>query len=744
MKRFLTTTALCATGLITASGAHAQAAPAAGASADAAAPDEILVTAQRREQSAQDVGIALSVVTPAELVKRGITNVNDLQQAVPNLSIEPAFGSGQAQFRIRGVGFQDYASNNSPTVGVYVNEVAYPVPVMTQGLIFDIARVEVLRGPQGTLYGRNTTGGAINFVTNKPTDEFHAGGFVEYGKFDQVRGEAYVSGPLGGGLKFRFAGATEQGGAFQYNRVDGRSLGDADKLSGRALLAYDDGGAFTLLADLHGGRDHGENTGLYLLTPLQTSLRPGVPGVLIPADVDHRATGWSISPQLARDADLPGDKPGRRNWTYGTSLNARYDFGGVALTSITSYDELHRSEYGDYDASASVEADVYFGSRVNVFSQEARLSSSGSGPLTWTAGVYYSEQKLREKYYSDFTNNFGTYARVNYYQEVHSISGFGQAEYAISPKLNLTAGLRYENEKRTLNGFGSAFGGAQALRPTTVATRMTPLTGKVALEYKPITGLLLYASASKGVKSGGFTAYNTGNVSGIAPFKPEKLYAYEVGFKATASRTLQFNAAGFYYDYRDQQVLDAVCGANGPVGKFANAKKSRIWGVEGEAVFRPMSGLTIAPYASYTRGKYKDYQSLDGTFCNAANGFQTRYVDRSGARIPFLSTTAGANVSYDVPFGDYVVTPSSSISYRSKMITWLDLLRPGVGFAVPGYVLVNGDLSFGPASQKWTVSVWGRNLFDKDYDLTRNFFTGANIAQPGRPRSYGVRAGFKI
>src|SRR5690606_17683089 len=151
--------------------------------------DEVIVTAQRREQAAQDVGIALSVLSGESLTQQGVTNVNQLQNATPNLEVEPAFGGGAAQFRLRGVGFQDYASNNSPTVGVYVNEVAYPVPVMTQGLIFDIDRVEVLRGPQGTLYGRNTTGGAISFVTRRPTEVMSAGIKGEYATFDSVQVE---------------------------------------------------------------------------------------------------------------------------------------------------------------------------------------------------------------------------------------------------------------------------------------------------------------------------------------------------------------------------------------------------------------------------------------------------------------------------------------------------------------------------------------------------------------------------
>ncbi|PZU57188.1 MAG: TonB-dependent receptor [Sphingobium sp.] len=734
MKRLLITTALCSAGLGATQPAFAQE-PQAGA--EDAGRTEIIVTAQRREQSAQDVGIALSVVSPELLAKRGITNVNQLEQLVPNLQIEPAFGSGAAQFRIRGVGFQDYATNNSPTVGVYVNEVAYPAPVMTQGLIFDIERVEVLRGPQGTLYGRNTTAGAINFITAKPTDELAVGGSAEYGRFDAWKAQGYVSGPLTDWAKIRVSAATEQGGAFQHNRVDGRSLGDADKLAGRALLELDQGQGVNVLIDVHAGRDHSENTGLSLLTPMTTA-----GGVAYPAD-SRRETGWSISPRLAADADLPGDKPGRRNWTWGTSANVKFDVSdSVLLTSITSYDYMRRREYGDYDATSSIEADVFFGSIVKVFSQEARLSSKGDGPLNWVAGVYYSKQDLTEQYYSDFLDIFATYARVNYEQDVRSIAGFAQVELAVTDKLKAIAGIRYEDEKRKLNGFGSAFGGAQALPPTNVSTSMKPWSGKIGLEYKALPELLLYTSASKGVKSGGFTTYNTGNRSAIQPFKPEKLYAFEAGFKTDFDHAIQINGSAFWYEYRDQQVLDAACGANGYVGRFTNAKKSRIWGIELEANLRPVSGLTISPYASYTRGKYKDFQSV--TACGPAPDYDSILSDRSGDRIPFLSTTAGANISYEIPAGEYLVTPSASISYRSKAITWLDLLRPGVGFAVPSYTLVDGDLALSPASRKWTVALWGRNLFDKDYDLTRNFFTSSNVYQAGRPRTYGVRASFNF
>jgi outer membrane receptor protein involved in Fe transport len=182
---------------------------------------------------------------------------------------------------------------------------------------------------------------------------------------------------------------------------------------------------------------------------------------------------------------------------------------------------------------------------------------------------------------------------VHYDQKVESISGFGQAEYEFNAQWKLIGGLRYERETRHLNGFGSAFGGAQALPPTSVSPKMTPLTGKIELDYKPVEGALIYASASRGAKSGGFTTYNTGNSSAIQPFKAEILRAYEVGFKTNIIPSLQVNGSVFFYDYKNQQVLSTVFTANGLVGRFANVPKSEIWGGELELVFRPNSAFIV-------------------------------------------------------------------------------------------------------------------------------------------------------
>src|ERR1700735_3113264 len=194
--------------------------PAASAAAnDTGGLEEVVVTAQRRQESVQNVGIAISVLSGESLAAKSVTYVNDLQNATPSLQVEPAFGSGQPNFRIRGVGFSDYTSNNASPVGVSIDDVAYALPIQTQGQLFDIDRVEILRGPQGTLYGRNTTGGEVNFITNRPTAEKHAGFSLEYGSHNEVDAEGFVSGTIAPELTGRLSVATEQGGAWQRNRV---------------------------------------------------------------------------------------------------------------------------------------------------------------------------------------------------------------------------------------------------------------------------------------------------------------------------------------------------------------------------------------------------------------------------------------------------------------------------------------------------------------------------------------------
>ena len=264
---------------------------------------------------------------------------------------------------------------------------------------------------------------------------------------------------------------------------------------------------------------------------------------------------------------------------------------------------------------------------------------------------------------------------------------------------------------------------------------MKPLTGKAAVEFKPIENVLLYISASRGAKSGGFTTYNTGSSSSIQPFKPEVLYAYETGFKTSPMPSLQFNGDAYYYDYHDQQVLSATYGANGPVGRFVNAPRSRIWGVEFQGQWEPVVGLTISQTFSYTKGQYTNFFDLDVAASRAAG--KAVYIDKSGQNIPFPKVSYGGSVAYVWPVGAYEITAEGNYSYRGKYPSWL-----GVKYDVASFWLANANLTLAPTKTSWSAGLWVHNLFDEQYDVTRNFFTSADIAQPGAPRTFGVRLGY--
>ena len=722
--------AVCAIASCWGAAAQAQTAP-----AKATAVGEVIVTAERREASSQKVSIALTVLSGKTLQKENVVTVNDLANASPNLEVEPAFGGGQPEFRIRGVGFQDYASNNAPTVGVYVNEVAYPIPIMTEGAFYDVSRIEVLRGPQGTLYGRNTTGGAVNVITNQPTSTFHSGFDAEYSSYNDTHVEGYVSGPIAPDLTARLAAFTDQGGAYQYNQFTGQKFGNADRFGERLMLNWNPTAKLDVKFEFHALQDHSDGDGLYIFTP-------STPAQVLASGFDYLtspsrfATSWALDPAFAKDIGIsPNTAPFRHSQQYGASLNIRYDLGGADLVNILSYDYMDRQEFQDWAPGLVANADVYFHSKPQVVSDELRLMSNGNGPLSWITGVYYSHQDLNEAYLSDFTPFAG---EVHYDQKVDSIAGFGQATYKLTDQINLIGGLRIEHETREMDDFDNIFlfgaipVGGVGLLPN-VSTSMTPLTGKVAAEYRPLTDLMLYASISKGVKSGGFTTYNTGAASGISPFKPETLWAYEAGFKWTLPDHIHLNASAFHYDYTDEQVLGAIFTGGTPIGHFLNVPRSHIDGVEAEVSGEVLPHLNISQTVGYKVGTYDsfaNYATPGGVLANLSH-----------TNIPFPRASYEGDVSYWVAVaGDYKLEGDVNYSFHDTYPSWLDRINPGVSYKLPSYWLSNASLTLSPAHGAWTFGLFLDNAFDTQYDLTRNFFIpNANIADPGRPRTIGAR-----
>ncbi|MBD1552638.1 TonB-dependent receptor [Pseudomonas typographi] len=712
----------------------------------------VTVTAQRYEESAQNVGIALTALQGQDLKDKGVTQVNDLQNYVPNLDIVPQYGSGNPLFRIRGVGLKDYGSNNTSTVGVYLDQVALPYPIQTQGQLFDLERVEVLRGPQGTLYGRNSTAGAINFITNKPTRELHGGLTANYGSYHASSLEGFLSGPLTEDLRARLAFITEQGGAWQDNRVTGQSLGDKDNTSLRAQFDWDATPGINFNLTVHGGKDQSDSLGSRLYQGLVPNATYGGGYATIAPESNSKQTGWGLTPGFAKFTGLSAhDKPHRDNDNTGLALTSKFDLDDhLSVTSITAVDRFRRREYIDWDASVIPQSDEYFDSKINVFSQELRLASQDNERFNWQTGLYFAKDKLDEQFYSDFSANLGYGTFTSYEQKADTYGVFAQGDYRLTDTLKLIAGVRQEREHRELEDFTTqrilVNSGVYSLGPASFPAadsdlRSDSTSWKLGLEYQFSPSTLLYSTISRGIKSGGFTAYNSSYAEQIAPVKPEKLLAYEVGFKSDLTRTLRLNGSAFYYDYRDQQYQSQVWISQtvGNVGRLVNIPKSKIYGYELELQWEPISGLTLGQYFGTKKGKYVDYQGLNSTATRAAHYAYPVYTDFSGQALSnFPETSYGGQVQYVWNVPGFTLSAQSDYSYH-------DSIQGSSGTTTRAYWLANARLGLAPAGSNWSVALWAHNLFDKDYDLYHgSFLSNAQIATAGEPRTVGVQANYEF
>jgi len=733
----LTRLALLATASPLTAMAQSAATPAPAASQAATELQTVTVTSQRRAEPAQKIGLAVTVLAGDELTARGVRKVNQLQNEVPSLEVEPAFGGGQAQFRLRGVGFQDYASNNAGAVTVYVDDVALPLPVQTQGLLFDLERVEVLRGPQGTLYGRNTTGGAINFITRGPTRTFEGGVTLGVGSYGATEAEAFASGPLSDTLRGRVSLSTQQGGAWQVNRVTGEKLGDKNIVGLRGQLELDATRDLKVKLGLHHGSDKSDGQGLYLFTDQPAVPAYPVPKGATPADSSRRSTGWGFAPAFLANIGEPADaKPSRDNSSTGGALTLALDLGSLKLTSITAYDRFKRRELADYDAQTLPLAETFFASKSQNMSQELRVASNTpDADFNWQAGIYVAREKLDEQYWSSFANSFG-FATVltSYQQTVRTASVFGQGDLKLRPDLKLVLGLRQERESRDRSDFSTRSIGPDIpfAGPVSGSFSHNHSSGKAALEWQAEPNLLAYASVSRGVKSGGFTAYNTFDVQALTPFKPETLLAYEAGFKADLSRQLRVNAAVFHYDYRNQQILDAIVDpvTGATVGKIINAPRSAITGIEAELAWKPVAGLTITQFLGYKDGEFKEYTAL----------LPAPGANLAGQGLYFPRLSYGGSVAWRGSVGGWLVQTQADVSYHDKTRSFLNRINPAYDFNTPSYWLANARVEFAPADAKWSATVYARNLLNARYDLTRNFFdTPLPVAAAGMPRTVGVQ-----
>jgi iron complex outermembrane receptor protein len=402
--------------------------------------EEITVVAQKRSQNINDVGIAITAFDSQMIKDLAFRQPHDVANQTTNFSVNQLVTS-IPNFTIRGVGVNDYAINQATSVGSYVDEVYISTPAMMLFQMFDTERVEVLKGPQGTLYGRNTTGGAVLFISKMPTDEFEASTDIEIGNYGYYMVEGAISGPISNSVKARLAFNTTQSDGFQENVNSGEIHGGLDRVSVRAILDWQATDNLDFRLNVHSGQDNSSLNSF------------NVPG----SGSNDTSTGT---------IDTINGIPYRDNDAKGISLIADWILGEVTLTSVSSYDELDRFEYGDTDGQVKDgRIDQILMSDIQQVTQELRLAGNASGPVHWVAGLYYSKDEIDDGTIYEVTGAgfppfiFGVpseYATLdalgNTFQQISkSTAAFGQVEWDFSDQWMLTAGLRYTKEDKALN-----------------------------------------------------------------------------------------------------------------------------------------------------------------------------------------------------------------------------------------------------------------------------------------------------
>lgn len=733
--------------------------------------EEIIVSARRRDERLIDVPVAVSAYSQIDLERLQAIDLAGIQGTAPNLNIVQGRGSAtSANIFIRGIGQPDALQTFDPAVGVYVDGVYLS---RIQGALLslgDVERIEVLRGPQGTLYGKNTIGGAVSIVSRKPDlNTVSANASALYGSYNQVLLNGYVSAPLvADKLALSVAAQWDKRDGLVTDPLTDRRYNDRDSLTARAMLRAKPTERLELILSGDYTRQRNALTLGYATAPLiQTDFALGAQ-VLVPANpygaYDYRAS-----------TSFTGDE-GQRLDHWGVSLTANYDLSdSLTLTSITAYRKLSPDLFIDIDASEARLGDVFVGVRQQQFSQELQLKWN-TERFNGVFGLYYLDETVRshqEAYADDLFAFFGgpiTFTRlIDDRQKTRSYAAFGQATYDFTDQFAVTAGMRYTREDRTYNRFTTTISTRGLLNGLNFAfpdNLPAPLnaddtatfdawTPTVTLSYKPTADTLLYASAARGFKSGGFngranslndlTLVVDGTPQLVTRFEPEKVWTYEAGAKGSfMNGRVRLAANAFYSDYTDFQarVGGGLVGATG-VFPVINAGKLRIWGLEGEATVRPTDNWNIRTSVGFLDAEYREFN--DGrrvppqTFsCNPTGNA----ITCEPAFAPPLTLTLGSD--YTVPMGSvgsltfggdgrFVDAHFLSVDNRAN-------LRES------GYWVANAYIQF-DATAGWYLRGGVKNLSNTLYRTDGQEFSSVGNIQTvyfGDPRTWNATVGFRF
>lgn len=722
---------------------HAQ--ETSGASADSGWGD-IIVTAQRREESSQTVPIALTAIGAADLRAAQITDVRALQHAAPGLNLQSSVGDRSAiAASIRGLYLSDSIVTLDPAVGFYLNGVYLARTVgLNQGLV-DIGRVEVLRGPQGTLYGRNTIGGAVNIVPNEPEDEIGGEISASLGTYSTFTGTAIVNAPLTEWAAFRVAYQHSEHDGYGVNSLRREPLGNDNSEFVRASLKLESGSFKALIVGDLGELDGGpQMSRIYFARPCGPTGRANCLPALS-GNPDDTLENYTGLPFYDARGGIGG---GFETVNRGVSATLTWDFGGVTAKSITAWRKLRRTiDQIDVDGTPYVVLDTLFNEqKQRQFSQELQLLGNGLDErLEWILGAYYFTEKASDM--SSASNLFPFSMAVPNITDatVHnkSYAGYAQATFEPVDSLRVTAGLRYSKDTRDLisrNRFGPAETCALAPDLLDVPGVCQASLPKRSFDYWPWTvgvdwqandAILVYAKVSRGFRSGGYNLRGS-NMASLDPFGPEQATSFEAGFKGTLlDQLLRINAALYHTDYDDIHLNTLTAFGTIALSRTENAGKARIRGAELEITLMPAKGLRLSASGSITDPEYTELNP--GATASLDDRFQGVPKYTYGLVGDYRRAMPGGSVALHVDW-----------SWRSRVYQ-----SQNRAASTAPYGLLNARAAFGvDALEGFEFSLWARNITNRKYYTRSLDFTGSVhgviIGFPGDPRTYGAGISYKF
>lgn len=708
--------------------------------------EEVLVTAQKREQSMQDVSVAVTAFSGAAIEKMGFEEGLDITQQVPNMNFFAIFGEASSpSISLRGISLVNFSDSWESPVALYVDDVYRGNPAGSAIQLFDLERVEVLRGPQGTLYGRNTTGGLVHYVSKNPTEVFESSASVSYGSYAETIVEGVVSGPLREGLRGRVAFKRTHNDGWQTNAVDGQKLNDTNSFGYRAKLAMDIEGGGQAHLNVNGSRADQQSVGFAHMGYLEsadagaatcdigriqsglcTSATLGVTGV--------EEAGGQYNPEWVASSASDGLKTEIE--TFGTSLSVELPVADdVNFTSITALQKLDKFLQDDGDGTSIVWFDEQYSVDAEQFTQEVRLNGQ-SAKSKWVTGLYYYNDRrdlLTEAPTTADAFEFGGFFhREDVLLDSQSWALFGQYEYDFTSQLTGIVGLRYTEEKRHFEqDAGPSF---YEEIDTTVRLDDEAVTGKLGLDWRPDPDTLVYGNVSTGFKSGGFSGSYNASLEATRPVGAEDITNLELGYKNTlAGGRVRVNASAFAYEVEGYQAQVFLTVADGSV--ITNAGDVTGTGAELEVNAQVTDNFEVIAGLGWLDTEFDS----DQIFIVAGDEYTF-----DGNELP-----SAPNLTYNLVARYYQgLGDRGELTYQVDY-SWQDdhflQIENDPYSKQSAYGLVNAKLSWMSPEGTWTVAAFVTNLTDEEYFTYQNTLgSDWGYGVWGKPRMGGVRLGWKF